>query len=71
MNLCRCPHCQSTFQVNIPPDHPIWDRLDEDEEGLTLWVCLDCRHLGRPDVVPGDLRKPGHDTSFRGFTRRY
>lgn len=65
MTLCRCPHCDTTFQVAIPHDHPLWDRLAQDEEGLTLWICLDCRRAGRPDVDPQTYRTLGHDTSYR------
>jgi hypothetical protein len=65
MNLCRCPHCRSIFQVSIPHDHPVWERLAQDEEGLAYWVCLDCRHQGKTDVEAKDVRTVGHDTSFR------
>ena len=65
MNLCRCPHCQSTFQVNIPPDSDFWDRTPVDEDGLTLWVCLDCHRQGLPPVDAETVRQAGHDTSYR------
>jgi len=65
VNLCRCPHCESTFQVSIPHDAELWDQAPTDEDGLLLWVCLDCRKQGMPDVPAAELRAMGHDRSFR------
>ena len=65
MNLCRCPHCESTFQVNIPHDSRYWDEAAVDEDGFALWVCLDCHRQGLPPVSRDELRSAGHDTSHR------
>ena len=65
MNICRCPYCQSTFQVNIPPDSDFWDRTPVDEDGLAQWVCLDCHRQGLPSVDAATARQVGHDTSYR------
>ena len=65
MNLCRCPHCRATFQLNIPPDSQFWTDAATDDEGLTLWVCLDCHRRGMPAVGSGDVANIGYDTSYR------
>ena len=65
MTLCRCPHCQTTFQVSIPPGDRYWDEAPIDEDGLTLWVCYDCHQQGLPPISQQDIRRVGHDTSFR------
>lgn len=66
MNLCRCPHCSTTFQVHIPHDDPIWEQLVEDDEGLTLWVCRECWNRGLRDIEHPARQLPGHDTSYPG-----
>ncbi|MCB9851100.1 MAG: hypothetical protein H6817_10405 [Phycisphaerales bacterium] len=65
MNLCRCPHCGSTFQVHIPHDSVYWDTAAFDEDGLAYWVCLDCHKQGKPAVSLDELQRAGHDTSYR------
>jgi hypothetical protein len=65
MTLCRCPHCRATFQVSIPHDHEIWDRTALDEEGLVMWVCMECHRKGLLPVDEASLRAVGHDTSYR------
>ncbi len=65
MYLCRCPHCQATFQVNIPPESDYWEHAAVDEDGLTQWVCLDCHKRG---LGPVDDRQQ-HD--LRKSTARY
>ncbi len=65
MQLCRCPHCRTTFQVSIPPDNKFWNTAPADEEGLTYWVCLDCHKQGLRPVTADDMRRTGHDTSYR------
>jgi hypothetical protein len=65
VNLCRCPHCQATFQVNIPYDSHYWEDAATDEDGFAVWVCLACRKRGLPDVKARDVRRSGHDTSHR------
>jgi hypothetical protein len=65
MNLCRCPHCQSTFQVSVPPEHPYWDDVPTDDDGMTLWVCLECHQKGLPPVTREEMERVGHDTSYR------
>lgn len=65
MNLCRCPHCRATFQVNIPYDSHYWDECVTDDDGFALWVCLSCRQRGLPDVTAREARRWGHDTSHR------
>lgn len=65
MQLCRCPHCHSSFHMHIPEESGAWDTLGVDEEGLLQWVCLDCYRQGlRPDK-PAEERAFGHDTSYR------
>lgn len=65
MHLCRCPHCRSTFQVSIPEESKAWETTPTDEDGMLLWVCLDCHRQGRSPVTEDDVRTFGHDTSFR------
>lgn len=63
MSLCRCPHCNATFQVNIPPTSQFWADAPCDDEGLTLWVCMECHQRGLPAVRGDDDRNLGHDSS--------
>ncbi len=65
MDICRCPHCQTTFQVNIPYDNEFWDHSAIDEDGLTLWTCLECHKKGLPMVTREDVHMIGHDRSYR------
>ena len=65
MQLCRCPHCQASFQVHVPADSQVWDMLGVDEEGLLRWVCLDCHRQGLQPVKPEEEHALGHDTSYR------
>lgn len=65
MQICRCPHCQKTFQLSIPPDSVVWEQTPTDEDGLLLWVCLDCHREGLAPVSIDAARAVGHDTSYR------
>jgi len=65
VNLCRCPHCDATFQVNIPYDSHFWEDAVTGEDGFAFWVCMACRKRGLPDVTADEARRWGHDTSHR------
>ena len=65
MYLCRCPHCQATFQVSIPPDSTYWERAPVDEDGAVEWVCLDCHRRGHRLTEVQHVPLAGHDTSWR------
>jgi phage terminase large subunit GpA-like protein len=65
MYLCRCPHCQATFQLSIPHDSEYWDRAPVDDDGLIEWVCLDCHRRGHRIEEAEQARPAGHDTSWR------
>ena len=65
MQVCRCPHCGGTFQVSIPSDSQLWKNPPLDEDGTPYWVCLDCHRQGLSEVSVDDLRRAGHDTSYR------
>ena len=61
MNLCRCPHCDATFQVNIPYDSHFWEDAVTGEDGFAFWVCMACRKRGLPDVTADEARRATSD----------
>ena len=65
MVLCRCPYCASTFQVSIPPESKLWERLPLDDDDLPFWVCLDCYRQGQPPLEADPAQAGGSDTSHR------
>ena len=58
MILCRCPYCHATFQVSSPPESEYWDNVPIDEDGLAMWVCLECHRAGERPVDPESVPDP-------------
>ncbi len=59
MNLCRCPYCRTAFKLDIPADSEFWERVPTDDEGMAMWVCLECHQQGKPALDPEHVHMAG------------